>query len=251
MALPSGRSADCTRRSYGGDEAQNRRPGRGPAHRPDARERRSYADAAPRPFWLDSPRRAAPRAPLEGHAEADLAIVGRRPQRPLGRRAGKADRPGTARSCCSRRSDRIRGHRAQRRLPHSSLTHGVANGMSRFPDEMPLLERLGRQNFDRTVVALGQFEIDCDLELNGDLAVALEPHEERWLAEEAQQLERPRPRRRAPRPGCACAPSSTPPSTAPGCGSAAAPGSSTRPSSLGAWRTRPRRSARACTNAHR
>ena len=55
---------------------------------------------------------------------------------------------------------------------------------------MPLLERLGRQNFDRTVVALSQFEIDCDLELNGDLAVALEPHEERWLAEEAEQLQR-------------------------------------------------------------
>jgi glycine/D-amino acid oxidase-like deaminating enzyme len=70
----------------------------------------------------------------------------------------------------------------------SSLTHGVGNGMSRFPDEMPLLERLGRHNFDRTVVALGQFEIDCDLELNGDLAVALEPHEEEWLAEEAEQL---------------------------------------------------------------
>ena len=37
----------------------------------------------------------------------------------------------------------------------SSLTHGVANGMSRFPEEMPLLERLGRRNFDHTVVARG------------------------------------------------------------------------------------------------
>ena len=70
----------------------------------------------------------------------------------------------------------------------SSLTHGVANGISRFPAEMPLLERLGRQNFDRTVVGLGQLEIDCDLELSGDLAVALEPHEESWLAQEAEQL---------------------------------------------------------------
>jgi glycine/D-amino acid oxidase-like deaminating enzyme len=70
----------------------------------------------------------------------------------------------------------------------SSLTHGVANGMSRFPDEMPLLERLGRQNFDRTLVALGQFEIDCDLEQTGDLAVALEPHELDWLAEDQRLL---------------------------------------------------------------
>jgi glycine/D-amino acid oxidase-like deaminating enzyme len=60
--------------------------------------------------------------------------------------------------------------------------------MSRFPDEMPLLERLGRQNFDRTLVAVGQFEIDCDLEQTGDLAVALEPHEVDWLAEDERLL---------------------------------------------------------------
>src|SRR6185503_3298364 len=64
------------------------------------------------------------------------------------------------------------------------------NGLARFPEEMPLLERLGRRNFDHTVVGLGQLEIDCDLELGGDLAVALEPHEEGWLQEDAAALER-------------------------------------------------------------
>src|SRR6202034_2274691 len=28
----------------------------------------------------------------------------------------------------------------------ASLTHGIGNGLERFPDEMPLLERLGAQN---------------------------------------------------------------------------------------------------------
>ena len=30
----------------------------------------------------------------------------------------------------------------------SSLTHGLANGLARFPEEMPALERLGLENFD-------------------------------------------------------------------------------------------------------
>jgi glycine/D-amino acid oxidase-like deaminating enzyme len=155
---------------------------------PGDRERRSYADAAPRPFWLDSPHAPAPRPPLEGHAEADLAIVG-------GGLSGlwaavQAKQIDPDRGVVLLEAESI-GHGATGRSGgffSSSLTHGVGNGMSRFPGEMPLLERLGRHNFDRTVVALGQFEIDCDLELNGDLAVALEPHEEEWLAEEAQQL---------------------------------------------------------------
>ena len=155
---------------------------------PGERERRSYADAAPRPFWLDSPHAPAPRPPLESHAEADLAIVG-------GGLSGlwtavQAKQIDPSREVVLLEAESI-GHGATGRSGgffSSSLTHGVGNGMSRFPGEMPLLERLGRHNFDRTVVALGQFEIDCDLELNGDLAVALEPHEEEWLAEEARQL---------------------------------------------------------------
>ena len=31
----------------------------------------------------------------------------------------------------------------------ASLTHGIGNGLERFPDEMPLLEKLGEQNLQR------------------------------------------------------------------------------------------------------
>jgi glycine/D-amino acid oxidase-like deaminating enzyme len=156
---------------------------------PGDRDRRSYADAAPRPFWLDSPHAPAPRPPLEGHTEADLAIVG-------GGLSGlwtalQAKQIDPAREVVLLEAETLAQGATGRSggFLSSSLTHGVANGIARFADEMPVLERLGRQNFDRTVVALGQLEIDCDLELNGDLAVALEPHEEPWLAEEAAQLE--------------------------------------------------------------
>jgi glycine/D-amino acid oxidase-like deaminating enzyme len=72
----------------------------------------------------------------------------------------------------------------------SSLTHGVGNGLARFPDELPVLERLGRQNFDQTLATLERHGVDCDLELTGELTVALEPHEQEWLADEAEELRR-------------------------------------------------------------
>ncbi|MGH2978714.1 MAG: NAD(P)/FAD-dependent oxidoreductase, partial [Solirubrobacterales bacterium] len=157
---------------------------------PGARDRRSYADAAPLPFWLDSKDAPPPHEPLDGDLEADLAIVGGGLSGLWAALQAKQIEP--AREVVLLEAEGI-AHGATGRsggFISSSLTHGVANGMSRFPREMPLLERLGRQNFDRTVVALGQYEIDCDLELMGDLAVALEPHEQGWLTEEATQLER-------------------------------------------------------------
>ncbi len=66
-----------------------------------------------------------------------------------------------------------------------SLTHGLANGLSRFADELDALELLARENLDGFLADLGAYEIDCDLEQTGELAVALEPHELTWLAEEA------------------------------------------------------------------
>jgi hypothetical protein len=38
--------------------------------------RRSYADAQPRPFWLDQADAPEPSAPLEGEHRTDLVIVG-------------------------------------------------------------------------------------------------------------------------------------------------------------------------------
>jgi glycine/D-amino acid oxidase-like deaminating enzyme len=156
---------------------------------PDARDRRSFADAAPRPFWLDSPHAPAPRPPLAGHARADLVVVG-------GGLGGlwaalQAKQIDPALDVALVEAQSIAGGATGRSggFLSYSLTHGASNGMSRFPEEMPLLERLGRQNFDRTLVTLGQFEVDCDLEQTGDLAVALEPHEAGWLAEDASVLE--------------------------------------------------------------
>ena len=66
----------------------------------------------------------------------------------------------------------------------ASLTHGLANGLQRWPDEMPLLLRLGRDNLSAIEDALGRYGIDCGWERTGELDVAVEPWQLEGLAED-------------------------------------------------------------------
>ena len=72
----------------------------------------------------------------------------------------------------------------------SSLTHGISNGMARFADEMPVLERLGDENFAGIEADLATHGIDCDFEENGDVVALLEPHELSWVDEEVELARR-------------------------------------------------------------
>ena len=67
-----------------------------------------------------------------------------------------------------------------------SLTHGLANGVRHFPDEIEELERLARENFDGMVADLGSLGIDCDFEPTGMLDVATMPHQVTELEEYAE-----------------------------------------------------------------
>lgn len=66
----------------------------------------------------------------------------------------------------------------------SSLTHGVANGLARWPQEMPLLQRLGADNLDAIEATIAQRGIDCDFERTGELDVAVAP----WQLEDLRSL---------------------------------------------------------------
>jgi glycine/D-amino acid oxidase-like deaminating enzyme len=70
----------------------------------------------------------------------------------------------------------------------ASLTHGLRNGLSRFPEEIEVLERLGRENFAGLRADLEEHGIDPEYEPTGLLTVALEPHELAGLVEEAALL---------------------------------------------------------------
>jgi glycine/D-amino acid oxidase-like deaminating enzyme len=59
----------------------------------------------------------------------------------------------------------------------ASLTHGLANGIRHFPDELAFLEREGVANFRGLVDFTREHAIDCDLEETGILDVADRPHQ--------------------------------------------------------------------------
>jgi len=68
----------------------------------------------------------------------------------------------------------------------ASLTHGLENGLSRWPDEIGELERLSRENFTSMRETLQQRGIDAAWEEPGVIDVATRPHEVPWLAETAE-----------------------------------------------------------------
>jgi glycine/D-amino acid oxidase-like deaminating enzyme len=57
----------------------------------------------------------------------------------------------------------------------ASLTHGLANGLSRWPGEMPTLLRLGHENLDEIEDTVHRLGIDCGFTRSGELTVAVQP----------------------------------------------------------------------------
>jgi glycine/D-amino acid oxidase-like deaminating enzyme len=146
------------------------------------------ADAAPRPYWLDSPAAPALRAPLEAALDAELVVVG-------GGLTGlwaalQAAEQG--KRVVLLEGERIAFGASGRNggFCSASLTHGIENGLARWPDEMALLERLGRENLDAIRATVARHAIDCGWEDSGTLAVATAPHQVGWLAEGAAALRR-------------------------------------------------------------
>jgi len=158
--------------------------------KPSPAHRAAYADAQPRSFWLDSLPERPPHEPLTATADADLCIIGGGYTGLWAALQAKARAPDRdvivleATRCGAGASGRNGG------FLEASLTHGLANGLARFPDEIETLERLGRENFDGLRADLERHAICCDYEATGDLAVALAPHELRELPEEVQLLRR-------------------------------------------------------------
>jgi glycine/D-amino acid oxidase-like deaminating enzyme len=146
----------------------------------------SLVDAAPLSFWLDDPTAPTSGPQVVGRISADLAIVGGGYTGLWTALLAKSADPGRdvvvleADRCGWAASGRNGGFCA------ASLTHGLANGIDRFPEEIAVLQRLGRENLDAIEVTVTSWSMDCDFERTGDMAVATEPYQAVELHEAAR-----------------------------------------------------------------
>jgi len=135
----------------------------------------AFEHASSTPLWLDDSRRPAPRTPLRGDHDVDLVVVGAGFTGLWAALLALEEDPG--REVVVLEAARL-GWAATGRnggFCAASLTHGVGNGLRRWPGEMPLLQRLGAANLDAIEATIRERGIDCDFERSGELEVALEP----------------------------------------------------------------------------
>jgi glycine/D-amino acid oxidase-like deaminating enzyme len=128
-------------------------------------------------YWLAASPAGPARPPLRGHGAADVAIVG-------GGFTGLWTATALIDTDPSLRvtvleAERV-GFGASGRnggFCSHSLTHGLANGIRHFPEEVAILEREGLANLAGLVAFVRDQGIDCDLEEVGTLTVADQPHQ--------------------------------------------------------------------------
>ena len=148
----------------------------------------ALGQAAPTVYWLDDPRRPAPLPALAEDVDADLVVVGGgyaglwSALRAVEREPGRDVVVLEAGECGWQASGRNGG------FCSASLTHGLLNGLERWPDEIDVLERLGAENLDEIEATVGRYDIDCGFERTGELSVATREHEVGWLAETAEAI---------------------------------------------------------------
>src|SRR5580765_140623 len=127
----------------------------------------AIADADPYPYWYDDADEPDSNPTLVRTETCDLCIVGGGYTGLWTAIIAKERDPSRdvvlieAREVGSAASGRNGG------FMESSLTHGVANGQSRFPDEIAILEELGLANLDEIEAAITRYGIDCDYERTG------------------------------------------------------------------------------------
>ncbi|HVC41572.1 MAG TPA: FAD-dependent oxidoreductase [Candidatus Saccharimonadales bacterium] len=145
-------------------------------------------DAAPAVFWLDDPEAPRPEPRLEGRIECDLAVVGGGFTGLWSALLARERNPALdvvvleARQCAAAASGRNGG------FCDASLTHGFANGLSRFSGELDALERLGVENLDAIQSTVRGHRIDCDFERTGMIDVATAPWQYAELIEVAEAM---------------------------------------------------------------
>ncbi|MER5616598.1 FAD-dependent oxidoreductase [Streptomyces sp. NPDC002215] len=150
----------------------------------------SLRDAEPTPFWLDDPDRPQATPALTGGTTCDLLVVGGGYTGLWTALVAKERDPSL--DVVLIEADEAGGAASGRNggFCESSLTHGLDNGLSRWPDEIDVLERLGRENLRAIEDTVERHDIDCAWERTGSIVVATEPYQVEGLRHEAEAVAR-------------------------------------------------------------
>jgi glycine/D-amino acid oxidase-like deaminating enzyme len=144
---------------------------------PTAVAQEAVCSLSPIPFWLDDADRPGPMPALGQSLDCDLLVVG-------GGFSGLwtallAKQQDPSRSVLLVEGGRIAEGGSGRNggFVSHSLTHGIGNGLARWPEEMPTLLRLGYENLAGIAKAVADLGIDCGFRQSGDLVVAVADHQ--------------------------------------------------------------------------
>ncbi|PPL16431.1 NAD(P)/FAD-dependent oxidoreductase [Microterricola pindariensis] len=132
----------------------------------------ALANASATPFWIDHAEVPDRLPSLSGRADADLLVVGGGYTGLWTAILAKEENP-SARVVLLE-AGRI-GHAASGRnggFCSPSLTHGLANGLERWPDEIDQLVRIGTENLQEIEATIARYGIDADFAMTGKVAFA-------------------------------------------------------------------------------
>lgn len=142
-----------------------------------------FAESKPQPYWRETVKAPLQAAALDGDATCDLAIIG-------GGLTGLWSALKAIERFHSVRIILLEGGRLGNAASGRnggfcapSISHGIANAVSRWPQEAETLVRLGRENLDGLEQDLLDHRIDGGFERSGKLNVAATPWEVDGLRE--------------------------------------------------------------------
>ena len=147
---------------------------------------RSIADASHTPFWLDDPARPDPEPELTRNISTDLLVIGAGFTGLWTALLSKEENPGRdivileGGAVATGASGRNGG------FMDASITHGLQNGIARWPREFPTLLALGINNLNEIEATIRRLGIECDYLRTGDVSVASEPYQVEELKAERE-----------------------------------------------------------------
>jgi glycine/D-amino acid oxidase-like deaminating enzyme len=134
----------------------------------------ALAGAKPAVFWSDRDDAPALTPPLDGNISADLTIIGGGFTGLWAAIQALEEEPNLRVVVVEGERCGFGGSSRNGGFCDSSLTHGLENGLSHWPNDTETLIRMGRDNLDGIEAAVDVYEIDADFRRAAEVWVATE-----------------------------------------------------------------------------